>query len=169
MDRRGSARRIGVVLIGGAMLFGLFGCDWFAQRNLKPGESTAEDVRRYMGKPEVVWEEEDGSQTYEYVRGPAGHETYMVSIGPDGRFRSMRNVLVAEVFQQVKPGMSSDDVRRLLGKPTETVYFRLKKEEVWSWRFNDAQQRSQMFNAHFGPDRTVTSTSLSADPQSING
>jgi len=156
-------------LVGGLMIWGLFGCDYFAQKELKPGVSTVSDVHRLMGVPERIWDETDGSRTYEYVRGPAGHETYMVVVGADGLFRSMRNVLVPETFSQVKPGMSEDQVRRLLGKPTETVFFRLKQENVWSWRHYGDQQRPMMFNVHFDQDHTVKSTSLSPDPLRVNG
>ena len=149
------------IVLGGLMLSALFGCDYFAQRDLKPGESTVEDVRKLMGRPEMIWEEKDGSQTLEFVRAPAGTATYMVQIGPDGKYRGMRNVLVQDTFDKVRPGMSTDDVRRLLGKPSETVQFKLKQEDVWSWRHNDVTQQPRMFNVHFGLDGKVRSTSMS--------
>ena len=151
------------------LLFGLFGCDYLAQKELRPGESTVDDVRRRMGRPEMIWEERDGSQTLEYVRGPEGVATYMVEIGPDGRYRRMANVLVAETFAKVRPGMTRDDVRRLLGKPTETQTFRLKQEEVWSWRHESVVPRTSMFNVHFGLDGVVRGTSDTPDPRAANG
>ncbi len=155
--------------MGACMLSMLFGCDWFAQKELKPGESSVDDVRRLMGRPEMIWEEKDGSQVLEYPRGPAGHQTYMVEIGPDGRFRAMRNVLVRESFEKVRAGMTRDDLRRLLGKPTETAQFPLKQEEVWSWRYQAEASRSLMFNAHLDPSTgRVRSVSTTPDPQTIN-
>lgn len=162
------ARRVLPLIVGGVLIWGLFGCDYFAQRELKPGVSTSEDVARLLGKPEITWEEPDGSRILEFVRGPAGHETYRVLISPDRRFLSMRNILVPEEFAKVKAGMSEDEVRRLLGKPTEIVPLKLKQEIVWSWRHTGDQQRSQMFNVHFGPDKTVRSTSISNDPLTVN-
>ena len=135
----GSTGRLVAALI---MVMTMFGCDYFAQKDLRPGESTADDVRRRMGKPETVWEEAGGAQVLEYVRGPQGHQTWMVEIGPDGRYRGMRNVLANEHFVKVQPGMSRDDVRRLLGKPTETAFFKLKKEEVWSWKHAAGQGKT---------------------------
>ena len=152
-----------------AMFGWLFGCDYAAQKELKVGESTRDDVVRYMGKPEMIWEENDGSQVMEYARGPQGHQTYMVEIGADGKYRGMKNILIDDTFARVKPGMSRDDVRRLLGKPTETVEFKLKHEIVWSWRHHGDQQRPRMFNVHFDPSGRVKNTSHSEDPKLVNG
>jgi outer membrane protein assembly factor BamE (lipoprotein component of BamABCDE complex) len=150
-------------LCGGLVALASLGaCDYFAQKELKPGVSTVDDVRRMMGKPEMIWEEEDGSQVLEFVRGPEGTETYMVEIDAEGRYLGMKNVLVQENFDRVRPGMIRDDVRRLLGKPTEKESFPLKREDVWSWRFSSEYNRPDMFNVHFDPDGRVVSTSVTA-------
>jgi outer membrane protein assembly factor BamE (lipoprotein component of BamABCDE complex) len=156
------------IVLGVLMLSALFGCDYLAQRDLKPGESTVEDVRKLLGRPEMIWEEKDGSQTLEFVRAPAGTATYMVDIGPDGKYRGMRNVLQQDTFDKVRPGMSTDEVRRLLGKPSETVVFKLKQEDVWSWRHNDATHQPKMFNVHFSLDGKVRNTSVSDVQQNSN-
>lgn len=140
----------------------LGGCDHVAQKELRPGVSTVEDVRRLMGKPEMIWEEDSGSQVLEFVRGPAGTETYMVEIDAEGRYLGMKNVLVQETFDRVRPGMVRDDVRRMLGKPGEIGRLPLKQEEVWSWRFAGDYNRPDMFNVHFGPDGRVRTTSVTA-------
>jgi hypothetical protein len=146
----------------------LGGCEYLAQKELKVGESTVDDVRRLMGRPEMIWEERDGSQRLEYPRGPAGVETFVVEIDAQGRYRGMHNILTAENFAQVKPGMPRDDVRRLLGKPTETAFFKLKKEEVWSWKHAAGQGRTEFFNAHFDDDGRVRGTSTTPDPATVN-
>ncbi len=150
-------------------LAALGGCDWIAQRELKVGESTVDDVRKLMGKPEMIWEDNDGSQTLEYVRGPTGHHTYFVRIGPDRKYRGMAQALTPENFAKVRPGMSSDDVRRLLGKETERNEFKLKQEIVWSWRYIADQQRSEFFNVHFDPAGKVKNTSRSMDQRGSDG
>lgn len=146
----------------------LGGCDYFAQRDLKPGLSTQADVRRYMGTPEIIWEEPDGSRVYEYVRSPLGHETWMVLIGPDGTYQRMENVLVAARFAKVATGQSRDDVRRYLGKPTEIEYFERRDEEVWSWRHKGQVWESAMFHVYFGPDGRVLRTETMRDPKLDN-
>ena len=166
--RSRSARAVLAAAAALALAFGLQACDFFAEKTLKVGESTADDVRKLMGKPEMIWEEKDGSQTLEYVRAPEGVQTYFVQIGPDGKYRGMTNILVADEFAKIKAGMSRDDVRRLLGKPSETAEFKLKNETVWSWRHIGQQQKSEMFHVHFEPDGKVKTTSRGPDPRSGN-
>ena len=127
-------------------------CDFIAQKDLTPGQSTEADVRRWMGQPEMIWEESDGSRTLEYPRGPMGKETYFVTIGADGRFRSIEQVLTEENFRKVQPGMTRDQVRQILGKPGEISRFKRQNEEVWGWRYLEATQRTMFFYAHFDQD-----------------
>ena len=58
--------------------------------------------------------------------------------------------------------MTQDEVRRLLGKPTSIAEYPLKQERVWSWHWLEGGvNRDAMFNAHFGPDGIVVTTSRS--------
>ena len=97
-------------------------------------------------------EESDGSRTLEYPRGPMGKETYFVTIGADGRFRRIEQVLTEENFRKVQPGMTRDQVRQILGKPGEISRFKRQNEEVWGWRYLEATQRTMFFYAHFDQD-----------------
>ncbi len=144
------------------------GCDWIAQKSLQPGVSTEADVRKLMGQPELVWEENNGERVLEYPRSPMGTETYMVTIGSDGKYRSMVNVLVREQFVKVKAGMSRDDVRRLLGRPTDIVYFQLKEQEVWSYKHMGEMSDKDNFHVHFDGSGRVVNTSTTRDPQFQN-
>jgi outer membrane protein assembly factor BamE (lipoprotein component of BamABCDE complex) len=131
-------------------------------KDLQPGVTTEAQIRDQMGEPETARTFTDGSRRLEYPRGPAGTTTYFVDLDPDGRFVSVTQVLTAENIARVRPGMTQDEVRRLLGKPTTVAEYRLKKERVWSWHWlEDAVNRDAMFNAHFGPDGTVVTTSRS--------
>jgi len=151
------------------LLAGLLGgCEFAARTDLKPGVSTVEDVKRYFGPPDVARTAPDGSQVLEFPRGPAGYETYRVEIGPDGKYRGMTQILVPATFARVQPGMTADQVRDLLGRPTERTRFALKDEDVWSWRYKGDMARLEFFNVHFGPDGRVRTTSTSADPDAIN-
>ncbi|MGH1360108.1 MAG: outer membrane protein assembly factor BamE domain-containing protein [Burkholderiaceae bacterium] len=146
----------------------LGGCDYLAQKTLEPGVSTEKDVRALMGRPGLVWSEEDGTRVLEYSRAPVGHETYMVTIGPDGLFRGMENVLTKERFDQIKTGMNRDQVRRLLGKPSEIEFFTLSKQEVWSFKHIGEMSDSDMFNVHFDMGGIVKELSVTRDPQMDN-
>lgn len=127
-------------------------CDGIAEHKLVAGQHTEADVRRWMGQPEMIWEEEDGTRVLEYPRGPAGTQTYLVTIAPDGRYREMKRALTDENFARVKPGMDRDQVRQILGKPTTVERFSRLKEEVWSWLHEAHDTRKMYFNAHFDQD-----------------
>ena len=58
----------------------------------------------------------------------------MITIGPDGKMSALRQVLTPENFAKVQPGMSMEDVRRMLGKPAKVRPTRCSKEEAWEWR-----------------------------------
>jgi outer membrane protein assembly factor BamE (lipoprotein component of BamABCDE complex) len=131
-------------------------------KDLKPGVTTEAQIRDQMGKPETERTFTDGSKRFEYPRGPAGTTTWFVDLDSNGRFVSATQVLTAANIAKVRPGMTQDEVRRLLGKPTTIAEYRLKKERVWSWHWlEDGVNRDAMFNAHFGPDGTVVTTSRS--------
>ena len=132
-----------------ALLLGLPGCDYFAEKKLVPGVHTEADVRNFMGKPEMIREEPDGSKRLEYPRGPLGAQTYFVYIDRDGKYKGMEKAMNEANFAKVKVGMTRDDVRDILGKPTETLPLALKKEEVWSWRYESDTSKLMFFNAHF--------------------
>ncbi|KWA70838.1 hypothetical protein WL30_15340 [Burkholderia ubonensis] len=139
--------------------------DAVAFGNLQPGVSTVDDIRRQAGKPEMVWQNEDGSQRLEYPRGPNGTSTYMVDVGSDGRLVAITQVLNAANIAKVVPGMALDDVRQLLGKPTTVAQYALSHETVWSWHWDEGGvSRDAMFNAHFSPEGVVFRTSRSEAP-----
>lgn len=131
---------------------------------LAKGISGEAEVRMAMGQPDTVWEEEDGARTLEYPKGPAGYRTWMITIDRNGKLQDYRQVLTDANFANIRPGMSKEEVRRLLGRPRTIVQFRLKNEEVWDWRYQKSPAESRFFNVHFDIDsRQVTGTSSSDD------
>jgi len=151
-----------------ALLLVLPGCDYYASKTLKPGVSTESEVRALMGRPEIVWAEDDGTRVLEYPRAPAGHQTYMITIGPDGKFVAMESMLTQERFEQIKAGMSRDQVRRMLGKPSEIEFFTLSRQEVWSFKHIGEMSDIDMFNIHFDMTGIVRKMSVTRDPQHDN-
>jgi hypothetical protein len=107
----------------------------------------AQQVQAKLGAPETVRKKADGSEVWEYPGGPLGRETYMVTLGSDRAVREVHQVLNDEYFSRVHPGMSRDDVRRLLGKPGDIMVFGARDEEVWSWRYQ--QENPMFFNVLF--------------------
>ncbi|MDR5770607.1 MULTISPECIES: outer membrane protein assembly factor BamE [unclassified Caballeronia] len=131
-------------------------------KDLQPGVTTEAQIRSQMGDPEIERTFTDGSKRLEYPRGPAGTNTYFVDLDADGLFVSVTQVLTAANIAKVRPGMTQDEVRRLLGKPTTVAEYRLKQERVWSWHWlEDGVNRDAMFNAHFDPNGIVVTTSRS--------
>ncbi len=142
----------------------LFGCDSRKIAELEEGVSTEADVRARFGMPAAIYEEPNGDRTLEYPRQPEGQTNYMISIGPDGKMASLRQVLKPASFAKVTPGLEKAQVRRLLGLPAKAQLFKLKNEEVWDWRFVDGQE-SRIFSATFDSDGKVVSTSTILDPK----
>ena len=137
----------------------------FGLDKLAKGVSTESDVRGVMGQPDTVWEQEDGARTLEYPKGPAGARTWMFDIDRDGKLRDYRQVLGEATFGAIRPGMSKDEVRRMLGRPKSVAEYRLKNEEVWDWRYLDPTNTPRFFNVHFDKATgRVTQTSSSPDP-----
>jgi hypothetical protein len=99
------------------------------------GVSTEGEVRIIYGSPSMVWEEENGARTLEFVKGPAGHRTFMIQIGADGKVKAIDQVLKPATFIKVVQGMSEDQVRRLLGKPGKKEPYALSKEIGWFYRY----------------------------------
>jgi len=142
----------------------MFGCDSQKIAELEEGVATEADVRARFGTPEAIYEEPNGDRTFEYPRQPAGQTNYMISIGPDGRMTSLRQVLKPANFAKVTPGTEKAQVRRLLGMPAKVQPFKLKDEEVWDWRFVDGQE-SRIFSVTFNGAGRVVSTGTLLDPK----
>ena len=124
----------------------LAACAGFSAVN--PGAS-AQEVETLMGAPANVWKNADGSEVWEYPRGPFGVETYMVTLGPDHAVREVRQVLSDETISKLHVGMSRDEVRRLLGKPRDIGFSSLNDEEIWSWRYREWGVRNMELYVQF--------------------
>ena len=121
-----------------------------------PGMDEAQ-VQARLGKPDTVRKNSDGSQVWEYPTGPAGRQTYMVKVGADRSVTEVQQVLSDPFFAQVKPGMSREEVRQILGRPGEVSMFPARDEEVWTWRYQ--QVNPMFFNVMFDHSSgTVRST-----------
>lgn len=137
----------------------LSACD-YRVNELTPGKSTGFQVRDVLGTPTGEWKEADGTMQWEFARGPQGVVTYMAVIGTDNVLKEFRQVLTQSNFAKIQPGMSKDEVRKIIGRPAESMPFPLKKEEVQSWRYEEGPNDQYFFNVHYGLDQgKVTSTS----------
>ena len=144
---------------------GLVACDSNRIEKLEEGLSTEADVRKQFGDPVTITEKVDGSKVMEYPRQPEGNTNYLITIGADGKMTSLRQLLTPTNFARVRPGLSQNEVRALLGTPAKTVRFALKPdEEIWDWRFQDGQVR-KVFSVTFGSDKAVLRSAIGDDPR----
>lgn len=143
------------------------GCD-LGIHDLKPGVSTAQEVRSVLGEPSFEWREGDGSVVWEFADWRAGLVTYMAEIGADGVLKALRQVLSEEYFAQVRAGMTHAEIRRLIGKPRERMSFPARSEEVWTyWHGAVMPDGINVFHVHFDLAGRVVTTNRSrtAQPQ----
>jgi len=138
-----------------AMLLG--GCAAYDGRTVQPGVSTEADVRVVMGTPAAEFANTDGSRRLAYPRGPLGTQTYMAEVGSDGKVTTVRNVLRDETFQQIQPGMSREEILRMIGPPGETMAFPRTRQTAWDYRFVDTWGYPAIFSVSFDENWVVVS------------
>ncbi len=154
--------------LAAGLVFGLAACDPQKIAELEEGVATEADVRAKFGEPAAVYNENDGSRTFEYPRQPEGQRNYMITIGTDGRMSALRQVLTPQNFAKVTPGLDKAEVRRLLGRPAKTQSYALKNQEDWDWRYLEDNQ-ARLFTVTFDADGRVLSTGSMDDPRRHGG
>jgi hypothetical protein len=125
---------------------------------LQPGASHEADVVALYGQPKRVWPEADGGRTLEYSSQPRGEHCYMVRLAADGRLVGVQDGLSPASRARVEPGMTPEQVSRILGTERSRVFFRLSGEDVWDWTIQPDQTGYGMrFNVYFKDGRVVRS------------
>ncbi len=126
------------------------GCDAVVLQEIRPGITTADEVRAKMGNPGFEFTNEDGSVTWEYTRQPSGAHCYMITLGSNRIVQKVEQVLNDANFALVQPGMQPAQVRRLLGQPARVEFFDNLREEVWEWRIEGMPPMEETyFNVFF--------------------
>ncbi len=115
---------------------------------VQPGQSEA-DALRALGVPTGRYALADGAVRLEFASGPYGRETWMVDVDRNGRVVQARQVLDERVFATLTPGMTRDEVLRLIGRPAERERLSWLGREAWSYRYPtyDCQWFSITFDA----------------------
>ncbi len=127
------------------------GCAGYGGGNLTPGALTRAEVIASMGAPALRWTNPDDSKQLAYPRGPAGTQTFMVHVRPDGKLQRIEKVLDAEHFWLIRVEMGKDEVLRVLGPPGPewTEYYARRNELDWSWLFCNDWSRQEFFDVMF--------------------
>jgi hypothetical protein len=139
------------------VLLFLAGCASYNGYTLKPGVSTEAEVRAVMGAPAAEFVNGDGSRRLAYPRGPLGTQTFLADVGADGKVIAVRGVLLDETFYQIHPGMTRDEILRLIGPPGETMAFPRLSQVAWDYRFVDTWGYLAIFSVSFDADGKVVS------------
>ena len=143
----------------------LTACDPARVEKLEEGVATEANVRQQFGDPVTVTVLPDGQRVLDYPRQPEGWTNYRITIGADGKMSALRQLLNADNFARVKPGMTQDQVRELLGKPAKTVPWELKNEVEQAWRFRPDANRSQLFSVYYDRAGNVLRSEVTEDPR----
>lgn len=114
------------------------GCASFAYHGLEPGRSTEADVHRAFGEPAISLPGSGGSRQLAFPTGPAGTQTWMAFISPDGRLSRLEQALTEDNLQRVSSGITSEEVLRLIGPPWRRIEFPNKRQVAWDYRVQDA-------------------------------
>lgn len=159
-----------------SFFLGLTGCDQQRVAELEEGVSTEADVRARFGEPEKIWDATDmastplpgaaaaaGARTFEYNRQPQGQVNYMITIGADGKMSALRQVLTPENFAKVLPGMSMEQVRKMLGKPMKITPYAAKQQTHYDWRYLNPPSTAMVFTVVFDQDMKVAGTASVED------
>lgn len=161
-------RRLAVTVGSLLALLAAAGCDEQRIAELEEGVSTETQVRQQFGEPVTIETLADGRRVFEYPRQPQGWTNVFITLGPDGRMSSLRQVLTEANFAKVSTGMAQHEVRALLGRPARTQRYELKREDVWEWRYKSEDgaplgRVSRIFSATFDDQGRVTTTAIADD------
>jgi hypothetical protein len=135
----------------------LAACASYGGRGLRPGASTEAEVRATMGEPAMQLSNPDGSRQLAYPRGPLGLQTFMVHVGSDGILRSVEPVLSDVTFNAIRPGVTQEQVLRMIGPPRDTMTFARLGHVAWDYKYYDTWGESAIFSVTFDREGRVVS------------
>lgn len=148
-----------------AVVLALSGCA--SPGSVIPQQSTASDVRTRVGLPTDIRFDANGDELWEYARGPAGMETFLIRIGKDGRVKDVTQLLTADRFGRIVPGKTTKaEVRDLLGRPSDLHY--LHSGLAWDWRVRVGPQDGH-YAVRFDGNDVVREKMVLTDPSGDDG
>ncbi len=151
----------------------LSACASYSGSSLIPGQSTAAEVEALMGKPAERLDKAGGGIVLYYPRGPAGRETYAVTIGSDGKMQSVEQRLSDANIARLVPGATTArEAREIFGPPARVTQLPLLKRDVWEYHM-DESATPNLLAVQFSPDGIVREVykmkDYSAEPPSGAG
>jgi hypothetical protein len=140
----------------------LAGCAALSGPTPMPGDDAAA-VLAALPAPTGEFANADGSRRLEFARGPFGRQTHMLDIDASGRIVRWEQVLTEAHFATIQPGISSEELRRKIGRPSWVWGVRYRDQTVWSYRFENIF--CQAFHVGISPAGVVEDTSFGPDPR----
>ena len=131
------------------------GCASMSGAGLAPGKSTEAEVVAKMGRPSLALDLPGGGRALYYTRLPWDLDTHVASIGADGVLREYGPRFTWETMRAVQPGMTKEDVRRLLGPPLEVTHLLRRNREVWEYPWRHAVREGRVLFVQFDDDGRV--------------
>lgn len=152
-------KRLFAALCGVVALFGLGGCERYLIEDIRPGVTHRSEVQEHMGPPGIEWRNGDGTVIWEYSMQPSGVTCYHLTIDSSGVVQAVEQVFTEARRASIQPGMSREQVRRLIGKPAREQAFPNKGQVVWDWLLDDRMPgQTTYFNVFFDPSGKVIKT-----------
>ncbi len=139
----------------------LLSCSSYAPPDRLSGMSRDELIER-MGPPEMERRLPAGSRL-EFPRGPFGTQTWFVYFDAAGRATRAEQVLTEANFLRIEPDMLQDDVRQLLGRPSEVQQLGRARGVVWSYRYDN--YRCEWFQIEISLQQRVRSAGYALTPE----
>jgi hypothetical protein len=138
------------------------GCTLDPVRRLGPGRgldagASGDQVIASMGKPDRVWKDADGGESWEY---PRPTQTFMARFDASGKLVKVEDVVTRENSRRVQYGWKKEEVERLLGRPQETGREPRTGRLQWTWRFRGAYHEPLRFDVYLNDLGYVTGTSV---------
>jgi hypothetical protein len=133
----------------------------YAPGGLPMGSSAAQAVKR-MGPPTGRHALDGGSTRLEFARGPMGLHTYMLDFDAADRLVRVEQVLTESNFYELRPGMTSHEVLRRIGRPAEQRWLPRQRHRLWSYRYETSF--CIWFQVSIGADDRVAELGHNLDP-----
>jgi len=132
---------------------------------LSLGRSTVAEAQALYGTPTRIWPEPDGGKTLEYAQQPYGSHCYLLRFDANGLLLGKRDGLAPAERARIVPGMSVEQVQRMLGRERTRVAYANSGEEVWDWNVEPTFSGTWMrFNVHFVNGAVARTSETIVDP-----
>ncbi|RPI48168.1 MAG: hypothetical protein EHM59_01860 [Betaproteobacteria bacterium] len=131
---------------------------------IKPGVTTADELVQRLGQPTETRANPQGGESWDYVYGPEGVETWRFDVDSSRMVRSSTQLLTEERLKLIVPGKTTDaDALALLGKPREITRYR--EEIAWEWRVQLGHEYG-IYVVRFSPDGRALGYNVLRDAKS---